>query len=201
MRLHSAYESRPQWKLSTIVRQTSWCAQNTRRNNIRFLSGTATYASTVKPLTTNIPKKDYPLFSRQITCPPVDITLELIHLLQKTNTSQPCTLNTDQPKTYLNWSETTPSNSLYIMQTLIDHFCKIVHHNCWIQMPGIILALLLIILVSYHHTALESSENVASTCSTHTTTPIRSIPKALNYEWLCIQDTIHHTAVVPMVSA
>ena len=46
MRLHIVYELRLQRKLSTIARQTQWCAQNTQRNNIRFLFGTATYTCT-----------------------------------------------------------------------------------------------------------------------------------------------------------
>ena len=32
------------------------------------------------------------------------------------------------------------------MRMFIDHFLKIVHHHCWIQRLGIILALLLIVL-------------------------------------------------------
>ena len=43
-------------------------------------------------------------------------------------------------------SETTPTNSLYIMQTLVDSFHKIVRHHRWIQRRGIVLALLLIML-------------------------------------------------------
>ena len=41
-------------------------------------------------------------------------------------------------------SETTPTNST--MRTLVDCFCKIVHHHRWIQRPGITLVLLLIVL-------------------------------------------------------
>ena len=41
--LQSAYESRPLWKLSATTHQNWWCTRNTRCNNIRFLSGTATY--------------------------------------------------------------------------------------------------------------------------------------------------------------
>ena len=39
----SMYEPHPQLKLSAIARQTQWSARNTQRNNIRFLSGTATH--------------------------------------------------------------------------------------------------------------------------------------------------------------
>ena len=35
---------------------------------------------------------------------------------------------------------------LYIIQTLVKGFCKTVHHLHWIQRPGIIVALLLIVL-------------------------------------------------------
>ena len=51
-------------------------------------------------------------------------------------------------------SETTPTNSLYIMRTLVDGFHRIVCHHHWIQRLGIILALLLIVL------ALAAMSNV-----------------------------------------
>ena len=39
-----------------------------------------------------------------------------------------------------------PSIVLYITRTLVDGFRKVVRHHRWIQRPGIILALLLILL-------------------------------------------------------
>ena len=43
-------------------------------------------------------------------------------------------------------SETTPTDSLYIMRTLVIRFRKIAYHHRWIQRLGIISALLLIML-------------------------------------------------------
>ena len=57
-------------------------------------------------------------------------------------------------------SETTPTNSFVYNATLVDHFRKIVRHRCWIQQPGITLALLLTVLAFIAE--MVRSKNVTS---------------------------------------
>ena len=110
------------------------------------------YLYTVKPLITDPLKSGQPLYSGQITCP--RLILPYISNLREADASQLRTTDTDESQTYLSQtklppkadSETTPTNSLYIMRTLVDRFRKIVRHRRWIQRPGTILALLLIVL-------------------------------------------------------
>ena len=81
-------------------------------------------------------------------------------------------------------SETAPTNSFVYNVTLVDCFRKIVRHSRWVQRPGIILVLLLIVLAFL--VAVVRSKNATS----HITTPTKSIPNAHNIfsiytQWWC----------------
>ena len=81
-------------------------------------------------------------------------------------------------------SETAPTNSFVYNVTLVDCFRKIVRHSHWVQRPGIILVLLLIVLAFL--TAMVRSKNATS----YITTPTKIIPNAHNIfsiytQWWC----------------
>ena len=82
-----------------------------------------------------------------------------------------------------------------IIRKLVYHFCKIVHHIRWIQRPGIILTLSLIMPTSYGDGKVQKMWPRCAQQPKYTliTTPTGSIPEAryLHYR---------HTAMVPTVS-
>ena len=91
---------------------------------------------------------------------------------QEAGTSQLCTSDSDEPHIFIYTvppkmdSETTPTNSLYIMWMVVDCFRKIVCNRRRIQKPGIILSTVAhCASLSCHRTAPERSENVTSLCS------------------------------------
>ena len=79
-------------------------------------------------------------------------------------------------------TETIPTDIfVHIVQRLVHHFCKIVRHRHWIQILGIVLALLLITLV-FIASVQQWRGNLIMfdiSCSqAHIITPIKSIQNA-----------------------
>ena len=118
--------------------------------------------NTLKPLITDLPKKQTTSVQRTDHLPPIDRTTNLNSKQQTLMSPRRTLTNTKLPPKTDSETIATPTNSL---STLVDGFHKIVRHHRWIQRPGITAAYRAGFFC--HGTATESDLIVFNSPSTH----------------------------------